>query len=338
MNKNMFFTRFRTVIFVLMCMVLLSISLPYIAIAATVGVGQINYVRGNVWILKQGGERSDAAKGTMLQAADVIMTDDSGRAKLKMIDESMIYVGRSSRLAIKKYDMDGADLSDASLDMLWGRARFAVNKLRANGKFKVRTKTAVLGVRGTGWAMIVPLPRAISGQVNMNNAQLVYLGDNINLNNISSEAVRVVMLTGKVEATTNTGVSVSMTAGSTTDLFPSGKVKQRDSSRNDMETEIKEDKPAPKEGSSKKSEQDSSGQDSSGQSSSGQDSGGQSSSASAAPPPQSPAMQPMTPPPPPPPVMQQMTPPPPPPVNVQNVTQTLRDKTKITITPTFVLP
>ena len=123
---------------------------------AASGVGQVVYTTGSAWV-ERAGEKQTLDRGFQLLSSDFVVTGERGRAKLLMSDGSKVYVGAKSRLGLSKYSMRGKNLFQASFDMVWGKARFFVNKLVArDASFKVRTSTAVLGVRGTSFLADVP--------------------------------------------------------------------------------------------------------------------------------------------------------------------------------------
>lgn len=116
---------------------------------ASTGVGEVVYVRGAVSI-ERGRVIRTLYQGHTVLRNDVIVTGDGGRVKLRMADGTKVYVGSKSRLGLKDYTMKQGNLLNASFHMLWGRARFFVHKLTSRrSHFRVRTSTAVLGVRGT---------------------------------------------------------------------------------------------------------------------------------------------------------------------------------------------
>ncbi len=127
------------------------------AAQATVA-GKVVYYSGEAWALRDG-ERIALQQGVEVHSGDVIVTAVGGRAKFSMVDNSVVYVGRQSRITIEQYDMKEGSLFSGSFDMLWGRVRFLVTKLNSSrANFSVKTKTATIGVRGTQFAIILDKP------------------------------------------------------------------------------------------------------------------------------------------------------------------------------------
>jgi len=132
--------------------------LPTVGQAAT-AVGSVVTVSGDAQMERNGAMRAIAIHDDVFQS-DVIITGDKGRVKLLMADSSKVYVGSKTRIGLQQYAMDDKGLFKASLDLAWGKARFFVNKLVSRkSSFEVKTSTAVLGVRGTGW-----LTEVVNGQ------------------------------------------------------------------------------------------------------------------------------------------------------------------------------
>jgi len=122
---------------------------------AAASIGRIVYSYGPAWV-QHGEKREEAKKGQVMLKNDTIITGVRGRVKIIMADGSKVYIGAKSRVSLRKYSLQGSKLLDARINMLWGKARFFVNKLKSsNSSFSVRTPTAVLGVRGTEFIVLV---------------------------------------------------------------------------------------------------------------------------------------------------------------------------------------
>jgi hypothetical protein len=128
-----------------------------LAAQATVA-GKVSYHSGEAWALRDG-ERVALQQGVEVHSGDVIVTTISGRAKFSMVDKSVVYVGRQSRITIDQYEMREGSLFSGSFNMLWGKVRFLVTKLNSSrANFSVKTKTATIGVRGTQFAVMLDKP------------------------------------------------------------------------------------------------------------------------------------------------------------------------------------
>jgi len=123
-------------------------------------VGKVTFVSGDVYVVR-GAERLTLNEDDGVQAADTVITGSRGRVSLQMHDNSKVHIGRLSRVSLSNYALKEKSLMSGSFNVLWGRVRFFVAKLSEGSGFKVSTKTAVLGVRGTEFVVIVPMPEGI---------------------------------------------------------------------------------------------------------------------------------------------------------------------------------
>jgi len=192
-------------------------TMPISAAFAASGIGYLSYTYGDVWIERQG-TKQIAKRGETLFQQDIVVTGKRSRAKIMLHDKSRVYVGYHSRLELKKYRMRGAKLLSASINMFWGKAKFYVNKLGPTGSsFRVRTTTAVLGVRGTSFLVTQPVPD------NLDDIQVQNLSSNFE---VFREHVKlptqVVLATGRVDLDIPGQPSISLTPGNTANINAKG--------------------------------------------------------------------------------------------------------------------
>ncbi len=110
---------------------------------------------------------NEAKKGDGLVWNDVVRTDKGGRARITLVDQSILSLGSQAELKIVQHD---ARAQQTSLALTYGRLRAEVTRItRDGGGFTVRTPTAVAGVIGTDFASLASEFMAefvcISGQV-----------------------------------------------------------------------------------------------------------------------------------------------------------------------------
>ena len=136
---------------------------PPILSWAAAAAGQVESVSGQVWDIR-GKQTFQLASGSVVKPADIIWTGNKGQARLVMSDDSVVVLGPRSRIRIDRYDMDQQGLVAGAFYLLWGKARFLVTKLNnpSSDSFTVSTQTAIIGVRGTEFGVIVPLPSELS--------------------------------------------------------------------------------------------------------------------------------------------------------------------------------
>lgn len=84
---------------------------------------------------------------------DTLQTNASGRMRVSLGDGSILSLGSNTQMKVVQHD---AGAQQTSLEMLFGKLRNQVVKLtQPNSKYEVKTPTAVAGVIGTDFALIV---------------------------------------------------------------------------------------------------------------------------------------------------------------------------------------
>ena len=97
-------------------------------------------------------------KGNQLYTYDTLISEEQSKAQAKLNDGSIISIGPYTKLVFDKSVYDPSKPARNSLlSLLFGKARFIVTKLVnfRDSKFKVKTPTAVAGVRGSDFALSV---------------------------------------------------------------------------------------------------------------------------------------------------------------------------------------
>src|SRR6185295_7780603 len=95
----------------------------------------------------------DAKVGERVEKANIIRTQTGGRARVIYDNGDQIYVAAASSYKIE-WDKDTND-ANPELELRYGKARFVIQKGGPRSKFKIKTKSAVLGVRGTDFFVAV---------------------------------------------------------------------------------------------------------------------------------------------------------------------------------------
>ncbi len=110
--------------------------------------GEIEYLKGKAEI-RRAGKAIAAAVGLAVQVGDEVRTGEKSRIRIRLIDGSAVQLGAHAAIRITRYRQKGG-LLDALIDLLRGRARFMVEKLKeSDSRYRVRTETVLIGVRGT---------------------------------------------------------------------------------------------------------------------------------------------------------------------------------------------
>ena len=128
-----------------------------LAVGAHADVGQIKVATGQVSVDRKG-QSLPGRVGLPLEADDVLRTGADGSVGITMRDNSLLSAGPNSILSLDKYAFDtttnqgqfGSSLRKGSLSVVSGRIA-----KQSPDAMTVRTPTAILGVRGTEFAVSV---------------------------------------------------------------------------------------------------------------------------------------------------------------------------------------
>jgi hypothetical protein len=126
-------------------------------------VGKVEVVEGQVVVIHAGVLRGYLAeKDLPIFTGDTMITLDTGRMRFKLNDGSTLTLASETKLVINRSIYDPAKKSRSSyISMSLGKARFWVTKLAdfKRSVFKVKTPTAVCGVRGSDFVTFVTANR-----------------------------------------------------------------------------------------------------------------------------------------------------------------------------------
>jgi hypothetical protein len=130
--------------------------------AAANDIGQVKVSKGSVQI-ERSGARVPAAVGAALRTSDVIVTGADGSAGITFTDNSLVSVGPNSVFAIDKYAFDSTThAGHFEGNLRQGRLAAVSGKMvkQSPESMKIRTPSAVMGVRGTEFVVQVDEPAA----------------------------------------------------------------------------------------------------------------------------------------------------------------------------------
>ena len=128
------------------------------AIAADIGLVKVS--KGAVQI-QRGAEKLPVKVGTGLQTSDVLITGPDGSAGITFTDNSLVSVGPNSVFAIDKYRFDTTTHSgEFEGNLRQGRLAAVAGKMvkQSPESMKIRTPSAIMGVRGTDFVVQVDEP------------------------------------------------------------------------------------------------------------------------------------------------------------------------------------
>ncbi len=137
-------------------------TLVIVSIAPSVSYAQVagylTALQGRVDVLGPKEVRAHPArKGQELHPGDIVRTKSDGRAEIVFSDNSRVTLAPNTRLAISQYVVEDGRRKNGVLYLFRGTIRSVVSKSRTilrvifshEPDFKVRTPTAVVGVKGT---------------------------------------------------------------------------------------------------------------------------------------------------------------------------------------------
>ena len=127
------------------------------ALAQEGAVGQVKTASGTALLLR-GEQRLAAKPGDAVLQKDVIETGADGAIGVTLIDNTVLSAGPNSQVALEEYSFNSSNFTGAMLaDMRKGTLAVVSGDIARSSPdaMKVRTPTAILGVRGTQFAVQV---------------------------------------------------------------------------------------------------------------------------------------------------------------------------------------
>jgi hypothetical protein len=140
---------------------ILMAALGFAGTAAAADIGLIKVANGSVEI-QRGATKVPAKVGTAVQTSDVVVTGADGSAGITFTDNSLVSVGPNSVFTIEKYSFDStthAGQFEGNLSK--GRLAAVSGKMvkQSPESMKIRTPSAIMGVRGTEFVVQVDEPK-----------------------------------------------------------------------------------------------------------------------------------------------------------------------------------
>lgn len=113
-------------------------------------IAKVSAIKGDV-LIKRAGQFKIAQLNGPINKSDTITTEKNGRIQIVFKDNTMISVGKNSTFSIEEYLYDIAKKPKASFKFGLGTFKTITGKIgKINPKgFKLRSKTATMGIRGT---------------------------------------------------------------------------------------------------------------------------------------------------------------------------------------------
>jgi hypothetical protein len=137
---------------------ILLIAIPSTARAAdNPPIAQVKKVTGQV-VIQRSGRRLPAKVGDPLFEKDILETGPDGGIGITFVDNTVFSTGPNSQLALDEFQFDSNNFRGSMLaDMRQGTLAVVSGDITRSspGAMKIKTPTAVLGVRGTSFAVQV---------------------------------------------------------------------------------------------------------------------------------------------------------------------------------------
>jgi len=165
-------------------------------------VGKITALKGEVYIIRDS-KQINAKSGSILILKDQIKTQNKARALILFNDNTSITVGNNSTLSVNEFVMDLTHPKRSKTNFGFGNGIFRtitgkIGKVNPQG-FKIKTKSASIGIRGTT------------------------LDTSVKLNSNGVEEVSVAFLKGHGFITSDlTGIEIAVNTGENANMLQNG--------------------------------------------------------------------------------------------------------------------
>jgi hypothetical protein len=134
-----------------------------LSVSLNASVAKVTSLSGTASI-ERASKTTTATLGSDLESKDVIATAANSKVQLTFKDNTIITVGKQSRFSIDEYLFDSTKASTAKFNVISGTIRAMSGKIGtiAPDKFTVKTKTAIIGIRGTDFIVHINADGIIS--------------------------------------------------------------------------------------------------------------------------------------------------------------------------------
>ena len=120
-------------------------------------IGQIKKMTGDVHVVR-GNEKIPARVGTLLESKDTVVTGSRSNVGITFIDDSRFSLGPRSRVDLEKFQFDPTTQDGEFLTKV-NRGTVLIDSgqiaKHSPNAMKVKTRTSILGVRGTRFVVKV---------------------------------------------------------------------------------------------------------------------------------------------------------------------------------------
>jgi hypothetical protein len=131
-------------------------TLLTLSIFAWSNIGNIAALQGSAKVIRD--NRTVAIKnGMVLKAQDEIVTAQQSRVQVILSDDTVVTIGPDTKFVFDKYSFGNGENSEVAMQVKHGFFRSVTGKIGkiAPERFKVKTASATIGVRGTDFGALV---------------------------------------------------------------------------------------------------------------------------------------------------------------------------------------
>ncbi len=116
-------------------------------------IGSIMAIRGSADIKRSDGSLS-VKSGMTLLSNDEIITHKKSRVQVMLKDDTVVTIGENSSFVFEEFEFDGSKNSKLSMRANYGFFRSVTGMIGrvAPDRFKLKTQTATIGIRGTDFS------------------------------------------------------------------------------------------------------------------------------------------------------------------------------------------
>ncbi len=127
--------------------------LMVISLTLWANIGNVMAIKGSADINRDS-QRINATNGMVLLKGDEVLTSDKSRVQVMLKDSTIITIGASSSFSFEEFKFDGTQDSAISMRANRGFFRSVTGKIGklAPERFKVKTASATIGIRGTDFS------------------------------------------------------------------------------------------------------------------------------------------------------------------------------------------
>jgi hypothetical protein len=146
-------------------------------VAAPQEIGKVKVLKGSVSIVHADGKTSTSTSDVVLKEKDRLAVNSAGGAVVEFKGGNKLQVQGGAEVEVKEYSRDSEETKRVMLNLLRGKIRSQV-KEKYNGQtsyYKITTKSAVAGVRGTDFVIEegsgITRVETLEGKVNLANSK-----------------------------------------------------------------------------------------------------------------------------------------------------------------------